>query len=509
MQENKDLLASFFRSCISFYNTKAWKLLGDHDAIRITIENDGSYCAFVTGASSDTQPGLSLIRVSDWTNDSVATNARSTDGADSDHAPAAIAHTLWLTFVSENEAPEWLRDARRTNKWPVASSAAFPTWFAIGDDNARRELNETEFRQLSMAVNVVTKFVATRRKQIQSKVPHMDVLSVPDDGNADMLALVQYPFDPNAVTGWIEYRIPPGERPHGNRAFEDIWNAALELPDAQTMFDRLVWSFFHSSDPAHIENEDEWDSANERFLAWGIFVYRRDGLTLAERALKQLVATRPADGLEVHQRIIKPRVGIFRVTGVQRNAGLQVVDVMRRDAFDVVDRTATRRLPVGDGLIGMLHPISDTQWILSPGVSRYPSIPEMMPQDYESSDATFAPAFEEMAFGANASWIQELPPEGVRDCYEEFAEAIAGTGEAIPTYEELAESIANAAQPSHVMQKFAERAWWTDAELNVALAFVVRAWNVTPRGELGGKSPDELSAGGGRLRTRPPVGRKR
>ena len=38
------------------------------------------------------------------------------------------------------------------------------------------------------------------------------------------------------------------------------------------------------------------------------------------------------------------------------------------------------------------------------------------------------------------------------------------------------------------------------------LAFVMRIWNVTPRAELGGKTPEEMYASGARVRAKRPQG---
>ncbi|MBC8088514.1 MAG: hypothetical protein H7Z40_14705 [Phycisphaerae bacterium] len=498
------LLAYFFRSCVSFFNAKPWKILGENDDVRISFDLDLPFLATTSGASAGA-PGLSIA-----TAYSAADLAIAADEGDLEWTRDAFSgHRLSVVFGTENEAPEWLREARRANKWPLASPTAFPTCFASDESGATRELQEHELRDLAVAVSVMAAFVATRRKQIQSREPHADAVRVRDDAGAERIALVQFPFDPNAPDGWQSYKINPGAHAHGNPAYEDVWNAALDLPDASKVLDRLVWSFFQCAEPAHLEDEDDWDEAFQRFLTWAIFTYQRDGETLAVRGLRQLAVARSNDELEVHRRVVKPRVGIFRVLQVKRNVGMQLYDVLRPGTFDVVERVGTRGLRAGNGLLGMLHPISDTQWILSPGASTYPSIPDMTPEEGESSDLSFAPTMEAETYGASADWIQEIPLEHLPDVYESFAEAIAETDNAMPAYNELQQVNARAAQPSQVAQNFAARVWWSDGELKVMLAFVMRIWNATPREELGGKSPDEMSASGNRVRAKRPTGGRR
>ena len=145
------------------------------------------------------------------------------------------------------------------------------------------------------------------------------------------IALVQFPFDPNAPEGWQLYKQYHSEDAYANPAFQEVRNAALDLPDVNPILDRLVWSFFQDTDPNYLPDEDDQEDAMMRFLSWAIFGVRINGTTLAERALRKLSEMKSEAELEVHRRVVNPRAGMFRVVAVKRNVGMQLLDVERGD----------------------------------------------------------------------------------------------------------------------------------------------------------------------------------
>ncbi len=495
------LLGFLFRSCVACYNAKPWQLLNDSDTVRLNVDAEPPILARFTGPDGDSSPGVLLV--------SAYTKEQELEAPEE---PIAFSGArVFMVFVPEHEAPQWLRDARRVNKWPLASPSAFPAVFAATNDAGEtRALSADEMRTLCVAINVLVTFVATKRKQIESRQPHGDVIKVRDDAGLVRVALVQFPFYADALDGWQSHKTHYTADSHANLALQDVRNAALDLPDASTILDRLVWSFFRDTGPNYASEEEGWSEAMARFLTWAIFGYRADGKSLADRALQQLGETKSSEELEMHRRIVTPRVGMFRVSSVKRDVGLQLHDVLRGDTLDVVERLATRKLHEGNGVLGTLHPISDTQWIMAPGAALYPSLPRTSQEKEEMPAESFAPTVEASVFGAGTDWIQMADADHLQDAYEMFAEVLTENGDTLPMYHQLQEQIDHAAQPTEIIQSLDRRAtWWSDTELNVVLAFVMRIWNVTPRAELGGKSPDEMHASRGRLRATPPNSRGR
>jgi|GEM_PF-2258163 len=488
------LLAYLFRSCIAFYNAKPWKLLGESDKIRVNVGKEPPFFVQVRGADNGAAPGLSL-------------NSAYSQAEELGMAPESIAFSgarLSVVFVPEHEAPQWWRDARRANKWPLASPAAFPTFVATDKAGATRELHHDELRALGVSLSVVALFVATKRKQIESRQPHGDLISVRDDAGAPKVAMVQFPFYPGELEGWQSYKLQHDADSNAHQALQEVRNAALDLPDVSPILNRLVWSFFHDTDPNYLTHEEPRREARLRFLTWAIFAYHTNGATLAERALVRMGETKLREELEVHRRIVKPRVGMFRVLRVEPGVGMQLHDVLGGDTLNVVERKATRTVREGNGVLGMVHPISETDWILSPGLATYPSIPDVAASTEQLPGAGFVPAMEVSLFGASARWIQEVAPDHVEDAYALFAHVITETGDVMPTYVQLQQQIARAEQPSQVARAVVGRmVWWSETEVQVMLAFVMRVWNATPREELGGRSPDAMSAGRGRVRSTP------
>ncbi len=517
------LLAYLFRSCVAFYNAKPWKVLGETDAVRINVDIEAPVFAYVSGGETGTAPGVSLVSAYttaqelEIANEELAIAARDLEIADDDlermrNVIAFSGARLSMTFVPEHEAPQWMRDLRRANKWPLASPSAFPTCVATEEDGTMRELHDDELRTLSVAISVMAMFVATKRKQIESREPHGDVVNVRDDAGVPKMALVQFPFDPDEAAepdGWQAYKLRDSDKSHANPALQELRNAALDLPEVSPILDRLAWSFFQDADPHYVPTEEDRYDAIERFLAWALFAYRANGTTLAERALLQLGETRSRDELDMHRWLVQPRAGLFRVVKVKRDVGMQLHDVLLGDTLDVVERVGTRGVRADNGVAGMLHPISATQWVLSLGVAMYKSMPDAEPDEEALSVELFAPDAEALAFGAGTEWIQDVDAEFLPDVYALFADAVNATGDVMPTYDELQRDIAQAEQPSQLAEKFAGRAWWTVTEMNVMLAFLMRVWNATPRDELGRKSPEEKFEEPGPVRTAPRKGGRR
>ena len=369
-----------------------------------------------------------------------------------------------------------------------------------------------ELRALTVAINVVSTFVATRRKQIEARVRLGEIVTVRDEAGVPKIALVQFPFDPDAEDGWQLYKLSHSDDAHANPAFQEVRNAALDLPDVNPILDRLVWSFFRDTDPNYLRDEDDQEDAMLRFLSWAIFGARINGTTLAERALAKLAETKSESELAVHRRVVNPRAGMFRVIAVKRNVGMQLLDVERGDTLDVVERVGTRGLRAGNGLLGTLHPISDTQWTMSPGAAMYEEIPDASAEDKEEplSAEHFGPVVEASVFGAGLEWTRELDAEELRDAYVLFAHAVAATGDVMPTYDELQIEIGRLEQPAQLVEKFGGIASWTEMETDIVINFLMIIWNATPRAELGGRTPEAVFAEGGRVRaTRSGAGRRR
>ena len=150
------LLGFLFRSCVACYNAKPWQLLNDSDTVRLNVDAEPPILARFTGPDGDSSPGVLLV--------SAYTKEQELEAPEE---PIAFSGArVFMLFVPEHEAPQWLRDARRVNKWPLASPSAFPAVFAATNDAGEtRALSADEMRTLCVAINVLVTFVATKRKQ--------------------------------------------------------------------------------------------------------------------------------------------------------------------------------------------------------------------------------------------------------------------------------------------------------------------------------------------------------
>ncbi|HWQ13516.1 MAG TPA: SEC-C metal-binding domain-containing protein [Roseiflexaceae bacterium] len=143
-----------------------------------------------------------------------------------------------------------------------------------------------------------------------------------------------------------------------------VIEAARALPGAIPAAFQRYWDGKYGPEQL-AELDDLEDRGADRFLTWFAFDYpQEDGRTLVER-----LAADPS-GLEVtpeEARLLPGWAGVrlraYVVDAVQKGQSLRARDLLDEQPYTVADSAASRRMAVGEVLVGHLLPAGDTFFV--------------------------------------------------------------------------------------------------------------------------------------------------
>jgi len=143
-----------------------------------------------------------------------------------------------------------------------------------------------------------------------------------------------------------------------------VIDAARELPEAIPAALTRYWDGKYTPEQLS-ELDDLEERGADRFLTWYAFDYvQEDGRTLVER-----LASDPA-GLELAEeeaRLLPAwadvRLRAYAVQEVQKGQSLRVSELVEGTIYDVADSAASRRMQVGEVLVGHLVPAGEQFFI--------------------------------------------------------------------------------------------------------------------------------------------------
>lgn len=136
-----------------------------------------------------------------------------------------------------------------------------------------------------------------------------------------------------------------------------VVDAAQAMPDAVAQAFPRYWQDRYTPDQLG-ELDDLEDRGADRFLTWFAFDYRLDdGRTLVER----LAADPSALELTEQEAALLPewgptRLRAFAVEGVEKGQSVQVREMLEDQRYEIEDHAASRRVLVGEILVGHLLP---------------------------------------------------------------------------------------------------------------------------------------------------------
>jgi hypothetical protein len=283
---------------------------------------------------------------------------------------------------------------------------------------------------------------------------------------------------------------PPAPSADGTPVAE--LSAAIELvrrlPHARGTLRRLAWTFFRAPSPRHVRSERAHLDAVARFGEWAYFSARPGGgRTLAEQAIEAARASLGDANADALLERTSPRFSIYRVAtpGPQH---LMVDDVLRRETVRLATFGKLVTLSPGDQFVGNLYPCGDGDWTIRSTVARIEGTFDG--EALEPETATAGSAVELGLFGASHDWLDELDTVGdLRAAWHRFREDLASGGLALPTFATLQQRIREAESPQWFRAELTTQQWWSADEAEVCLHFLDRAWQLTPRDELAGRSP--------------------
>lgn len=517
-----------FGAARRFYASAPWHVLGDDEPFELEIPGLAEPAfAVVLGAAGETY-GLAIhFREAEL--------AALYDGG-SGHPPPPQ-DVLALSFDPEDTVPPEMRQERRLYRWPLAGPVAFPVAYRMLGDGELRGPNTAELELLTGVLDVLSRLFEERRADLEQRDTIREVIPWPPDlaeapsararlGIAGHIGpdpgMAARPAEPEELRVSFPSRFGSGledmdrfdqdhdptqaspEEVRRRELLADVDLRVTALPHALPTVARLAWSLFRSPEPDHVEvlemlDVEEHDLVRRvmqnRFVEWAMFAVRLNGngRTLAEQALDLAADELGPGALEERRRLIDVRWSIFDVVGLESEDVVVLRDRVRGDRVRV---ELGKELPEpGWVLTGTLFPIEGDRYmsgtLLPVPREQADELPDPLPTD----PLELGPLLEAGLFGADGAWIDGLPDaRAVRHVYETFRREI-GTG--LPRFSKLEDRIREASSPVELLDRLTNGVeFWSIGEAEVFAALLRRAWNLTPRPELGDRSPEEAHTRG-------------
>ena len=198
-------------------------------------------------------------------------------------------------------------------------------------------------------------------------------------------------------------------------------------------------------------------------------------------------------GRRDRRALATPVYSIFEVVSVRRGQGYSLIDIADGGLYHVRDPDAAPGLRPKHYYVAALFPFGKDEHIAGGAAFSFKPERRMDARLFRGVDPSERPlVVEQILFGASTDWIDELRPDHLRGVYDGFRADLAGAG--IPPFSQVRRRIQSAQHPSDVLALASGVRWATTEEMRVFMAFVKRAWNITPRRELGGLSPEDAAA---------------
>jgi hypothetical protein len=488
---------ALFDAARAFHQARPWRVLGDDIPLEVEAPDHASMYAAIMGTGSETF-GLALF-------DSGA------DLFDPDRVeeldPLQIP-SLSLTFGPRDAVPPALAAEAHAAKWPLAGPQAFPLAVRTGDDETPvRYVNGAEAELLVLALRAVTAFCGRHARALRAGDDVAGGEAVLSATGERVIVRLRTFDDDELPDGDVEDAQPrtdpfdgdgaPADPPRGSFLPEmgRLHGMTAKLPGSKATAGRLRWSFFLAAEPDYMPNEDAFEEAMFRFLEWAMFTAPLPpaGQTLARRAIDEARDLTAAERARLHT-IAQPRYGVFVIEEIEPNSGMTLRDVASDARFSVRERRMTARLERGNVLLGPLFPDGDGLFVLGGSCV---SIPEFDADGLKSlvpdaGNDDFAPALEQAVFGASTDWIMDIDSlADLRHAYEDFAGALAATGTRLPGIARLQQMVREHESPLDVTRIAGNVQWWNKTEPLLFFGMLQRLWNLTPRPDLEGSSPEE------------------
>jgi hypothetical protein len=491
-----EMMAEFFRAAADYYQAAPWTAVEDDTfELHLPGRTEPIYATVMGGGGVEYGLALyfSLEAVLDVFN-----------GGDE---PETFPDALAVTFDPESELPDAMREERRRYKWKVAGPSAFPVPMRSLPPAEFRNPTGDEIAVLITAMDAMREFVGKHGEALARFESVDETVRAGDAGKVRVIFPAQFEtagvMNMTATQAMLqqleeEHDIGPTREGEGGRTplITEMQERMLSLPNAAELLRRLAWSFFRSRAPIYLDEEDEgaWEEATARFVDWAFYLapIPPHDQTWAEMALQ---ATRglSREARAERERFIRPVYGAWAVVRVDKGESLVLRSVHDDKRYHVRERMATYQIRKGWTLFGPLFPISADEWVLGTMSPLSGSIEEAEVWQHlkEVPPEEMAPLLESSLHGAHLDWVEDLERRrDVKEVWDGFREDLGGW---LYSYPYLERKIREADSAARLLQAVADRGdWWTDTELEVAAALLMRAWNVTTRPDLGGQSPEQM-----------------
>jgi hypothetical protein len=493
-------MKEFFDAAATFYEAAPWAAIGGDVVLEVTV---GDRPAVYGTVLSEEVAGMTGIALHESLASLRALHA---------HEPAAAAMSV-LFFMPDSSVPALLVEERRRHRWRVAGPAAFPALTRLDAEGMEVEPDEAELRRVGAVLRAVALVVsAGAGGGALPPGPHdvtvkaLDGVTTavridagvggaagPGVGAGDGLGAAA--GRPAAPAGGDASALDAAEEDMPLAEVVAVVELVQQLPSIRAAMTRYAWSFFRAPGPLHTDGENVTEQESlGRFTEWVFFAARRSGggPTLTEQALDAARAELGDDRVAALLRMSTPRHSVFRVVEWGGDA-FSVDDLLRGERLTVTTAGSVAQLEPGDQFIGNLFPYAPGGWALGSTVATVDGT--LDPEATAPEPSVAALQAESLVFGANDDWLDEIETVGgLRDAWQEFREDLAGGGLELPTFGELQQRLRGADSPVPLMRDLATLDWWSPIEAELCAHFIDRAWQLTPRDELAGRSPHAHAA---------------
>lgn len=496
-----DAVAGFFEAAAEFYGIAPWTLVDEPLTVNLP-DRDAPLQAVIMGAERTTY-GLVLF----FDPGELATMFEGED------AVPFGADTIGTTFVPEAEVPPEMRNERRRHGWRIAGPTAYPMLLRTTTGGDLRPAGAEDMRIATLALRAVARFVRDNGDPLRQGRPCRATLDVEEPTAGRVRITVGFPADEGDDTDhevldlFSDANAASAASPAltlegaGSSAFARATTLLHELVmrvsrsrQAGKVVRRLAWSFFRDSEPGYLEDDDARDDAVARFYEWAAFCapVRTGGATLVRSAID--AATDLDDvGRRDRRALATPVFSMFEVVSVRRGQGYSLIDIADGGLYHVRDPDAAPGLRPKHYYVAALFPLGTDEHIAGGAAFSFKPDRKVDPRVFRGVEPSERPlVVEQILFGASTDWIDQLRPDQLPGVYDGFRADVAGAG--IPAFSQVRRRIQSAQHPSDLLALASEVRWATTEEMRVFMAFVQRVWNITPRKELGGLSPEDAAA---------------
>ncbi len=332
---SRETVGALFEAARALYAVAPWKDCNECLArIDIPELDVAGACLVVIGALGDVF-GFLLFPSADAHEQFIEATARTRRGGPDRFGTPFTS----LTFVCAADLPSRHRREAMRERWPVASSEAYPLPERLDSDGLRRSLTERDMKVLGAVTSALCAFAVRHPRSLTD--PDSAPVRETSSGRDNIAVRITVPYEayelfeakPTGAAGKRESKLKVEDRLLGR-----MLGFACET---------LGRSFV-----AEMESDfDDIESAVQLVLPFGLFHRLYGGRTVAARFFDAHGSELAGEEAKLFAAHREGWLSIWEVEQVQRGRGLELLDVLSGQRCTVVEKTLSRSVAEGHCLL--------------------------------------------------------------------------------------------------------------------------------------------------------------